>query len=66
MGGLVEDGPSGDEPVGNKPDEEFMADTDEPMSELPMKPAAEEDSLMGLSPAAKMAIEMKKKKRRFV
>lgn len=62
-GGLVEDE---DGMNGTEPSMEMVSDTAEPMDAEPMKPAPLEHSMMsGLSEAARMAIEAKKKKRRF-
>ncbi len=70
MGGLVE--PEHDPDMGNKPDEDFVADTSEPMSLMPGKgeslehPKMEDPSGMGLSKEALDAIRRKKMGRRFV
>lgn len=50
MGGLVQDGPAGDEPVGNKPSEDMSSHAED----------------MQLSDAAMMAIAEKKRKRKFM
>lgn len=60
MGGLVEAETSDDMAVGNKPSEDMMDSTEEPLSAEPMKPSSEM-----LTAAAKSALEEKKKKRRF-
>lgn len=59
-GGLVE-GMDGDE----MPDEHMASDTDEPMSDMPEKPAPLEHTMSGLSEQARMALQAKKKQRRF-
>lgn len=59
-GGLVEG--MEDTEMGNKPSMEMMADTDEPMSQMPMKPASMGDSLDKITMDA---IMKKKKMRRF-
>lgn len=72
MGGLVTDGPEGDEPVGTQPSEDMDGPTEEPMSAEPSKPdglehAKMDDPMgMGLSEEAKKALADKKKGRRFV
>lgn len=66
MGGLIQDGPAGDEPVGNKPSEN-MSDSveDTEVDSFVGKPSMENPSGMGLSMEAKAAIERKKKMRRY-
>lgn len=71
MGGLVQGGPSDDEPVGNKPEEDMSSMTEEPLPEE-RKPAALGHSVIdgvpqgkGLSEEAMKALEAKKKMRRF-
>ncbi len=54
MGGLVQDGPAGDEPVGTKPSENMASH----IEDVHVKP-------MSLTEEAIKALEMKKKKRRF-
>lgn len=70
MGGLVQDGPAGDEPYGNKPEYIIDDGTEEPMSAEPMKPSDHfkkeiEPKGMGLSKEAMEAIQKKRKSRRF-
>lgn len=59
-GGLVE---VKDTDTGNEPSMDMVSDTDEPMSEMPEKPADEEDSFSRLSPGAQAAIMARRKKR---
>lgn len=73
MGGLVEDGPEGDEPVGNKPSESMMSGSAEPMSEEDGDMAEESHAAvdgiphaMGLSKETMDVIMEKKKKRRYM
>lgn len=63
MGGLVQDGPAGDEPVGNKPSEDMSSTTEEPMSSEVMRMSS---GGMALSKEQMMALEEKKKKRKFM
>jgi len=67
MGGLVQDGPEGDEPVGNKPSEDMRGVSHEDMEEPTHvgKPMMKEPSGMGLSEEAKRALHEKKRKRNF-
>ena len=74
MGGLVEDGPAGDEPVGNKPSENMHSETEEPMSSEPEHPDGVEHMMVdgvphvvpsGLSKEAMEAIMSKRKARRY-
>lgn len=62
MGGLVQPETS-DEIMGNKPSEDMMSSTEEPLSSLPMKPAALDHAL--LSQDAMNALAERKKKRRY-
>lgn len=64
MGGLVEGEEDSD--LGNKPDEDMVADTDEPMSAMPMKASPMEHRVPMLTDDAMSAIEEKRKKRRYV
>lgn len=74
-GGLVQDGPAGDEPTGTEPDLEFINDgSEEPMNSMPAKPDGAEHSEIdgvpevtpsGLSEEAMKAIREKKMKRRM-
>ena len=72
MGGLVQDGPAGDEPVGNKPEEEFDPTDKEDMHMQPAKadgveysPINKEPSGMGLGKDAMEALRRKKASRRY-
>lgn len=65
MGGLVQDGPEGDEPVGNKPSEDMEDDVEDPGMQRVGKPYMKEPSGMGLSMEAMEALKMKKKMRRY-
>lgn len=60
-GGLVEGDTYDNMEVANKPSEDMMDSTEEPMSDEPMKPSDHRE----LSEAAKMALMMRKKSRRF-
>lgn len=58
MGGLVQGGPSDDEPVGNKPSEDMSSTTEEPMDKKHLPPM--------VSPDAMAVLMEKKKKRKFM
>lgn len=67
MGGLVQDGPSGDEPAGNKPSEDMADSTEDEMSVESSSMGSggsAEHPIIGLSKDAMAAIEARKKKRR--
>ena len=69
MGGLVQDGPTGDEPVGNKPSEEMESGLEDPLAEMEVDAMADGGMIAApekeLSQEAMAALEAKKKKRKF-